>query len=677
MATMWEGLVSSRRRPARSRSESGKQLHARWGDAAISAPGGGWSQQFADDDLNNPVYQAHGSPDSQKTLVNNSPDLSFTQEKIEQVVVEEIRASTPPAQKERSAITITIPLPWSRKTHRRSSSGASHPAQFARPTERVITAESRPALGSLLANIDQIIVPEQRPATVEPYTTISPILQAQSPVYDDVSTYFTRAAFPEKPYGLSRLPQIQTSVPINKSQPASAISILSPVAEKYNGLSESNNGTPLDNTPIATRNERELPPPTLPPVSDEGVINIEALKSRLETYARTSPPIQPPSRITSPINASDPDFGRQYFDNTRTPSRPASRGPGIGEVAYMRASSRGAVDQPRSASRGAVDQQRSTSRGPGSRSASRDPVSRRTGSVEPYRRRADSVEAFHRRAESREPHGRRSASRGSAMDDERVGRSRSRDYEPVTWSRNESPAPVTARRTRSRNPTPFREPSREPTTHRNVSLDPPSAILRASSPERIALRANSRDPFPRRAISRDPVKRTRRISAEFPRRAISVDPIVRRASPREDIITISRHGTPVPASRPFLTNAAESSDELDLTSADETTDIETETDEMYFESRKGWNGPATDGGVKSKGFYGDITQDYKAINNVIEADNAISISAPTLSIDQLPPNVGGAIVNYVTKAMDVEPEGRKRSKYAGPDLVPSHEELWG
>ncbi|KIX07557.1 uncharacterized protein Z518_02210 [Rhinocladiella mackenziei CBS 650.93] len=623
MAAVLEGLIPSRRRPSRSRSESGKQLHARWGDAAITAPnGGGWSQQYLEDDLNNPIYQAHGSPDSQKTLVNNSPDLSYEQDKIEKISIEEIRQPTPPVvSKERNAITITIPLPWSRKIHRRSSSGSTQQTQVVQQVEKLVTAEPRPALTNITTNIDEVIVAESRPVA-DPFRSGSPIVHTQSPVYDDVSTFFTRAAFPDKGYGPGHLPHIQTNVQQAKSQPASAISVLSPVAEKYNGLSESNNATPLDNTPIAAHVAAAIP--TLPSASEDDVINVDNLAARLENQVRTSPPVNPPSRITSPIEASDSDLDRPYSrSNSQLPSRPSSRGPGIGEVAYMRASSRGPTDQRRSASR------------------------------EPVSRRAESVEPFRRRARSREPVGSRSESR----DTEVPARSFSRD--PIA-RRAGSCEPV---RRRAESPPPratCRAISREPAIHRTVSPD--RATRRTHSRAPFTRRTVSPGPMTRRAISRDPVTR-RRISVDLTRRAASVDPIRRRASPRDDIIP--RRGTPRAIPRGNM-DSSDSSSADDLTSADETTDIETETDEMYFESRKGWNGAAV-AGANSKGFYGDVVQDYKAIARDVEAD--IVQGAQAAEVPMATSNTTG-LVNKKDKD--------KESKvYSGPDLVPSNEELWG
>ncbi|KIW94476.1 uncharacterized protein Z519_04452 [Cladophialophora bantiana CBS 173.52] len=689
MAGVLDGFISSRRRPSRSRSESGKQLHARWGDVAITAPNGGWTQHYVEGDLNNVTYQAHGSPDSQKTLVNNSPDLSFKDE-IEKVSVEAFRQPTPPLiQRERGGITITIPFPWSRKSHRRSSSASGHKqAPLAQGAEKVITAESRPVLSSITTNIDEVIVAESRPA-IEPYRSNSPIMHTQSPVYDDVSTFFTRAAFPEKHPGPTRLPQIQTSVPPNKSQPASAVSILSPVAEKYNGLSESNNATPMDNTPIARKIESALP------VAYDGQIDAASLASRLESHARTPPPILPSSQTPSSDDEA-PDTAIERPDSrstARAPSRPPSRGPGIGEVSYMRASSRGPVEQR-----------------DGRRSASREPAERRAGSVEPLRRRALSREPAQRRADSpvrgvtghsfSRRTGRRNASR------EPISR-RSLGREPV--ARHADSPPLVSRRALSREPAVRRADSPEPKTRRALSrgqavhesISPEATIPRVFSDEPVRpraespgpdprRRARSRDPsarreispvgYNRRAISREPYTR-RRISDDYSQRAMSVDPFQRRpkdgvhsrhASPRDDIFArhasprddiISRRGTPVVASAD-RESAADSTSASELT-ADEATDIETETDEMYFESRKGWNGPAVVG-ASSKGFYGDVVQDYKLIARDVEAEIAASEAQVS----------GINIVNLIKK--DKEKEKDKAVKvYEGPDLVPPQDELWG
>ncbi|KAH0842534.1 hypothetical protein AYO21_06663 [Fonsecaea monophora] len=701
MAGVLEGLMSSRRRPSRSRSESTKQLHARWGDVAITAPNGGWTQHYLDDDMNNVAYQAHGSPDSQKTLVNTSPDLSFKDE-IERGSVETIPQQSPPLiQKERGTITITIPLLWSRKSHRRSSSTNSQPlhqTQPARVVEKVVTAESRPVRPGIISNIDEVIVAEPRPA-IEPFRVDSPIIHSQSPVYDDVSTFFTRAVFPEKHPGPPRLPQIQTSVPPNKSQPASAISILSPVVEKYNELSESNNATPMDNTPIARQIESAISH------SHERQVDLAGLVDRLEGHVHTTPLIPSTSEPPSSDEAADPTIERPESGSsaTRLPSRPSSRGPGIGEVAYMRASSRGP----------------SESSG-GRRSASREPAERRAGSVGPGRRRAVSREAPRRRADSpargatASSFSRGSTGRRNASCEPSITRSLSRD--PVR-RRADSPPPV-SRRALSREPAVRRADSPEPKTRRALSRG--QAISGTVSPETITPRAFSDDkpirpraespgPSTRRAVSREPYTR-HRISGDFSaRRATSVDPVVRRdsppkdditsrhasprddiftrhASPRDDIFTrqasprddiVPRRGTPVvvAAMERDRDSAAGSSSPDELT-PDEATDIETETDEMYFESRKGWNGAAVAGSA-SRGFYGDVVQDYKLIARDVEADIAASEGQSS----------GINIVNLIKKEKEKEkekevpkPKGEVVSQgkvYKGPDLVLSQEELWG
>lgn len=650
MAAVLDGLISSRRRPSRSRSESGKQLHARWGDASITAPnGGGWSQHYLEDDLNNVIYQTHGSPDSQKTLVNDSPDLNNYKEDIEKVSIEEIRQSTPPVtqreQKERGAITITIPLPWKSK-HRRSSSSGKQQAQAAYTVvDQIITAESRPALTSIHTNIDEVIVAESRPSSVEPYRAVSPIVHTQSPVYDDVNTFFTRAVFPEKHPGPRVLPQIQTQVPINKSQPASALSILSPVAEKYNGMSESNNATPMDNTPIAQHIATAIP------IDTDGVIDVSALTSRLETYNRHRAPSLPPSRLATPIEGPTPVAERPESRGTlRFPSRPQSRGPGIGEVAYMRASSRGPAEGTG-----------------GRRSASRDPVGRRTPSVEPVRHRAMSRDTVRGRADSPRGMSGRSFSR-------EIGVNRDKSREPIS------------RRAISREPAVMAEKPEAPLPLEALGLSIEPVRPRAESPGPATRRTHSREPsvrrelspvgFSRRAISREPATR-RRISGEFTRRAMSVDPVRRKASPREEVIPIiPRRGTPLLALHKKNDSDNSSADELTSDADAENTDIETETDEMYFESRRGWNGPAVAVGVASKGFYDDVINDYKLIAKDVEAEQTQGSSGttPKPAIVATFSATEGDVVNL--KKMELAAVEMSR-KYRGPTLVPSHEELWG
>ena len=97
--------------------------------------------------------------------------------------------------------------------------------------------------------IDQIVEAESRPA--RPYDD-SPLTYTTSPIYDDVSTYFTRG---------SRLPTLQTNLPPHISQINTAIStILSPVQETYGNLSESNHVTPIGDATTVAR-DQDLPAP--------------------------------------------------------------------------------------------------------------------------------------------------------------------------------------------------------------------------------------------------------------------------------------------------------------------------------------------------------------------------------------------------------------------------------
>ncbi|KEF63066.1 uncharacterized protein A1O9_01042 [Exophiala aquamarina CBS 119918] len=717
MTSVLEGLLPTRRRRSRSRSESGKQLHARWGDNAITAPNGsGWSQQYLEEDQIHAAYQAHGSPDSQKTLVNNSPELGHDSirtkiENILQAVEDQKFAGVPVIKEVDGQITITFSLgpsaqqPQQSHQQRRPSAENIYPS-YTYPTpaqsERAPNTETRHLFPPISTNIDEVITVEARDL-VDPYRTTSPIVHTQSPVYDDVSTFFTRAAFPEKSFGPVRLPHIQTNVPQNKSQPASAISVsvLSPVQEKYNELSESTGNTPLDNTPIAARIAASIP--RAPSIADE-LADLETLTQRLEKFR--DPASSPPSRITSPIDTSDSDFDNP-FPRSRGPSRsasrgpgisrPSSRGPGIGEVAYMRASSRGPADQPRSESRSGME---------GRRSASRE-TSRRAQSVEPVLR-SHSVEPI-KRAMSREPAHRRSESRGGDDDDRRPSRSRSRNPKP---RRSESVGDQNYRRADSVERSFRHVEILDPAADRGPRDATPIGYARSmTSATAYHKRAMSRDQFDlgrrtaspsatsRRAASRGAGDK-RRLSGDFSRRAVSVDPIRRHATPQEDFTPISRRGTPlafqngrfVPLENPASDSSADEHDpDRSPTSGDDTgidtdaTDIETETDDAYYESRKEWNGRAANG-ADGKGYYGDVANEYKAIAKDVEADQAAVTAGGKIEKQVGGINIGGLKLNITKVTMDKSDKERDKEwkknntvkkHYAGPDLVPSEEEVWG
>ncbi|KAK5045412.1 hypothetical protein LTR84_009276 [Exophiala bonariae] len=720
MGSVFEGLLPSRRQRSRSRSASGKQLHARWGDNSITAPnGGGWSQQYLEEDRHNPIYQAQGSPDSQKTLVTNSPELGYDSiktkiENILQAVEDQKFAGVPVIKEVDGQITITFSLGPSSGPRQPQPESHPEPQQQRRPSvetnypphnrympthsEGVATGGVRALFPPISTNIDEVITVEARDVT-DPYRTTSPIIHTQSPVYDDVSTFFTRAAFPERSFGPARPPHIQTSVPQHKSQPASAISvsILSPVQERYN---ESIGNTPMANTPITAQISATIP--RAPSIADE-FADIESLTQRLERFRGTNP--SPPSRITSPIDTSDSEFD-QPFIRSRGPSRnasrgpvisrPSSRGPGIGEVAYMRASSKGPGEQ-RSESRSGLEG--------GRRSASREPA-RRTRSVDPVVR-SHSVEPV-KRAMSREPAHRRPESRGGDDDDRRPSRSRSRNPRP---RRAESVSEKEHRRAESIERHFRHVDTFDSDTDRGPRDATPIGYQRMATPTQYHKRAFSRDQFDlnhrtaspstlsRRAFSRGPGDK-RRMSGDFTRRAMSVEPILRHATPQEDYTPISRRGTPlafqngrfVPMENPVSDSSADEHEPSGSpTSGDETgidtdaTDIETENDDAYYESRKEWNGRAANG-ADGKGYYGDVASEYKAIAKDVEADQATAPAKVEKQVGGI--NIGGIKLNITKVKTEKADRDRKSERdrddkrgnlkqYVGPDLVPNEEEVWG
>lgn len=160
-----------------------------------------------------------------------------------------------------------------------------------------------------------------------------------------------------------------------------------------------------------------------------------------------------------------------------------------------------------------------------------------------------------------------------------------------------------------------------------------------------------------------------------------MEPIRRRVVPRDNIVT--QWATPATRTSPATTWASGSSFGTDgHDSADDSTDIdsdseleaETELAEIYFESRKGWNGAAGMKGVDSKGFYGDVIQDYKTIARDVEA-KPVHGPDPPLSARI---NIVNMVANKKDRDKAKEKEnGRIPIIYGGPELVPSHEELWG
>ncbi|EXJ95873.1 hypothetical protein A1O1_00998 [Capronia coronata CBS 617.96] len=729
MASVFEGIISSRRRTSRSRSWSGKQLHSRWGDAAITAPHIGWSQQHPEEDLNESASQAHGSPDSQKTLVDNSPDVSYGRDKVTRGIVEPSRQPAPPiVQKERSAIVITIPLPWTRKTHPRSLSIDRLQSQDSQQVTSTTAQDSSPAHVSAGADMEARAVAEDWPL-VDPLRSRTSAVYTTLPPYDHVKGPLSEREYSGNDYGPGRLPQIQTGVPPARSQPASAVSILSPVAESFHGRSESNNATPKGQTPIA-----QMAGDGVATTDTHQGTSYQNLMSQLDTFLPRTPRSVLPSLFASPTEAFAAESEATNAQNTsKVSSRPESRGLAAEGAAYMRNKSRSG-DEQRSGSRDAVSERRrrSASRGPSDvesmrrRPNSRDTMGNRTPrqvSRQPAGRRADSPDPCGRGAMShaaRSQHTSRNASREPALRP---------DQSPGPLSPNKefgnsfgqlishgsshgggargrlpmSPMPLTAPRARG---TSTRRPGFPGTRSERILAGGPAVPLSPSIETiRIMRRAHSREAYgSQRASSPGTLggalgtdvqsgpATPHRTSDDTGRRAVSVDPVRRTVGPRDDIII---HWASLPTqSSPATSQSSDSS----FTSvknppspengADSESDAESEAqmkggmDDVYFESRKGWNGPAGMKGVDSKGFYGDVVQDYKAIARDVEAELAQAYEPP--------PSATFNIVNLVVNKMDKdrdrdkEKEGendketeRVSPSYGGPELVPSHEELWG
>ncbi|KAL2416403.1 hypothetical protein ABEF95_005049 [Exophiala dermatitidis] len=771
MASVFEGFMSSRRRASRARSASEKKLHSRWGDAAITAPNGGWSQRYADeDDARHPV---HGSPDSQKTLVNGSPDPGeYESDKATANTAGQPNAPT--SQKERSALVITIPLPWSRKTHRRSLS-ADHlqdkDDDSGESVRKVVKEEMcHPDTAHVGNETDPSWPLRSTPSTSRYH------LPTGSSIYEGPRTPFVRVAFPDKDIGPPRLPQLQTGVPPAKSQPASGVSVLTPVNETFDGRSESNNATPIWTTPTA-----QIAASGISVVHDHEEFNPTtsagaAATSRLDFYHLPKTPKDfPPSLVASPIDSSGSDVDRISAQrNPRDSSRPQSRGPGIGELAYQRNASRSG-DERRSASRGGAPAATRQYR-----SASREQQPSRESD-----RRAESVESVGRRAISRDqvvPRGSNSTTTSRGASREPASRSRPGDwqeslgrpaiprkessyhssrnascepdgrsqsflesdasatiangpsgssYEPAAMPRPRSPSGSGGKAGRRAATTSSKPSSGRHTTPRR----------RSPSPEKIRItrRARSREAYstsnhhrlqrassPPGGSSHGRTARgaltPRRLSDDSAsgsgRRAVSEDPVRRpTVGPRDDIVI---HWATRPAAAPTSSATSPNSssgsssfiddvvvdgsvdrqnnvvgladdDELISTDIDSEVEVHTGADEGYFQSRKGWHGAAGMKGAQSKGFYGDVAQDYRAIARGVEADK------PLQGYDRPPLSAGISIVSMVVNKKDrakdrhrtLDPQREKekvtekeREKvptvfYGGPDLVPSHEELWG
>ncbi|KAL2399586.1 hypothetical protein ABEF95_014896 [Exophiala dermatitidis] len=774
MASVFEGFMSSRRRASRARSASEKKLHSRWGDAAITAPNGGWSQRQADED--DAGHSVHGSPDSQKTLVNGSPDPGeYESDKATAHTAGLPKPAT--SQKERSALVITIPLPWSRKTHRRSLS-ADHlrdkDDDNGESVRRVVKEEVRRPDTAHIDNEEEPSWPLRSTPSTSRYH-----LPTGSSLYEGPRTPFVRVAFPDKDVVPPRLPQLQTGVPPAKSQPASGVSVLTPVNETFDGRSESNNATPIWTTPIA-----QIAASGISVVHDDEEFNPAtsagaAATSRLDFYHLPKTPRDlPPSLLASPNDSSGSDVDRISAQrNPRASSRPQSRGPGIGELAYQRNSSRSA-DERRSASRGgapaATRRYRSASReqqagrgsdsraesveSAGRRAISRDRVGPRGGnsttisrevSRDPATRSrpADWQESLERPAIPRKEssyHGSRNASREpdgrsrSFLESDASGTvangpeasSLSGRYDPAVTPGSGSPSGSGGKSGRRAAATSSKPSSGRDTTSRR----------RSPSPEKIRItrRAHSREAYSTsnhhrlQRASSPPGSRShgrtapgaltpRRLSDDSAsgsgRRAVSVDPVRRpTVGPRDDIVIHWASTRPLAARNSSASSPNSSSgsssfidDAVDVNvdhhhtpigpadNDDISTDIDSEAevhvgaDESYFQSRKGWHGAAGMKGAESKGFYGDVAQDYRAIARDVEADK------PLVGYDRPPLSAGISIVSMVVnkkdrakdrhRTMDAQREKEKSAEkerekvpavfYGGPDLVPSHEELWG
>ena len=183
-STMPTGLTSwrSTRRRDRANSENTQAFNSRWGDSTISAPNdGGWYQTASSREAT-PILSAGEWTSPETAYDDSSHEIEVVRDDYEDGIYlahgRGYVASTAQDKVARGTITITIPLPWAKKSTRRSTSTAPKPD---RP--RINAPCPSPGAARLLTRLDTSEYIERdgqrarRPSPIErSRMTVSPIL---------------------------------------------------------------------------------------------------------------------------------------------------------------------------------------------------------------------------------------------------------------------------------------------------------------------------------------------------------------------------------------------------------------------------------------------------------------------------------------------------------------------
>jgi hypothetical protein len=590
MTGILDVCVPSRRRERRRQRQQAKELlHSRFGDLAISAPNeGGWNQlgegqsakewtakewtskEWNAKEWDTKVAQVHGSPDTERTLVDSSPE--FDQDFDDVIIVDDSYVPQEETE-EKNSITIKIPLPWSAKPLKRSASQSST-ATRALPIEATKRDEGdrapsppsasppviyKPFTATYIQELAKLGVSEDpiRSRSLSHSSPSPPPIDigrtynhsSPSPPPVDIGRTYNHSSPSPPPVDIGRTyshsspspPPVDIGRTYNKSP---AITILSPVSEDFaKGV---NDISPEFTTLTYFQHTASPPMPAIEYVSRQRIPS-PPLTLPFDPYqALASHPLE---RYATPPQAVDgqPTWAEQSCVVPERPGTAMSTRYVVPERPGTAMSTRVVPERPGTAMSTRVVPER-----PGTAMSTRV-VSERPGT------------AMSTRVVSERP--------GTAMStrvvSERPGTAMSTRYDvPERTSTAMSSHSIYIGRSSSRGPSEDRiGTTRARSSSRGPGLDSTS-YMRSSSREPTHRRAMSRDPVHRRAASRDAgageASRRRASSrgpaprVRAPSRAASAGPLYRRPIGREDFST----GDDMHISRPYLVDDEDSDSSL-------------------------------------------------------------------------------------------------------------------
>ena len=601
-------------RPSRTRSLGRENLDPRWGDQSITAP----------------TYQKPGgtpivpsewaSPAT--TLVDSSPDIGFEKS------ISPVETRT---HHLRDTLTITIPLPWKRKSSKRSASPLESSAvtrvpiqdpheNFASPDKELISPETQRDADQYRQRTDstshgQYSAPPQSARLLDlksPVFPVSPI--SREPLRPARNVDFLtseldnlalgRKARSRKDNELTPIDGPEHETPVQTQRPRSIVQTRSPIHTSTPMFSHfpDVHQRPV-NTDASHYNAANHPPPMTVTIRPGQQVTVSVLTPVEERHERGQASPEATSIEASPSSPTVPALDSNSL--ARIASTP--------------------VDATKEA-----------------------PLSQASHATNP-------VAAVHSHPTSTAPRA-RSRSRHSTR------RQESRERRTV------------AHNNRSRNTS--CEVENQPSVAREPSCDRQREAPRRSSTRR-APSASSRIPSGHAYRRSSDLTTRRRVPS-----SISI------ANPQKTIHAAyfrrSRSMEPTPSPRLALDPARSPTDTLSSGSTDVEPLSEDESlfspndPDRYFEARQMWNGVAGEG---RKGFYANVVDDYRMIGRDVSVLHDAEIKRKTMLLEKPKPT---PVVPVLKKIGTSGGDGRVKIAGLDPEvvvggqqLVPTSEELWG